>query len=109
MKRQLRCKDAVESQYYATGKKDICALCCDDENLLSSGEVKYERDVQGKDTLPLYDRCVKLDIDVPVKKERQTNFVEKWQQGRETTKKKRTKYANIRTTTTKKKNKGKRG
>ena len=89
MKRQLRCWDAVESQYFASGKDDICALCCNDEDVLTSEEVKYEKNMEGKEPLPLCGECVKMKIQPPLKPGRATNFVEKGRQTKAVKNKKR--------------------
>ncbi len=80
MKSQLRCWDAIETQYYGSGRGDICAICGNDENVLSSEEVKYEKDVKGKEPLPLCEECVGLNIIPPIKQGRTKNFVEKARQ-----------------------------
>ena len=75
MKSQLRCWDSIETQYYSGGRTDICALCGNDEHVLTSEEVKYEKDVKGKQPLPLCQECVKMEIEPPIKQGRTTNFV----------------------------------
>ena len=81
MQRKLRCKDPVEQQYFGgKGRGDICALCCSDEDLLTPEEVKKEKNMKGKDPLPLCGVCVELEIEAPIKKGRTTNLVEKGRQ-----------------------------
>ena len=59
-KRQLRCGDYIESQYYnpkygVKGNRivteDICAICYEDEDIVSAEEICDKRDVGGKNQL----------------------------------------------------------
>merc|ERR1712008_187521 len=89
MKSQLRCWDSIETQYFSGGRDAICALCGNDEDVWSSEEVKYEKDMKGKEPLPLCQECVKMKIDPPIKQGRTTNFAEKARQRRMTQGRKR--------------------
>ena len=42
MRTQLRYYEAVESMYFSRRRNDICALCYNNEDVLTSEEVKYE-------------------------------------------------------------------
>ena len=94
MRTQLRCWDAVESMYYSSGKDDICALCCNNEDVLTAEEVKYEKNLGGREPFPLCSECVKLKIQPPLKQGRAANFVEKGRQAKDAKIKKRTKAVN---------------
>jgi len=69
MKRQTRCGDQLEAQYYdseiITGKTKkrsistdpICSLCYDDLDIVGEKEIRRKRDIGGKDPLPLCRHC----------------------------------------------------
>eukprot|EP00957_Ditylum_brightwellii_P071829 5459701-Ditylum_brightwellii.AAC.1 len=65
MKRQLRCRDLIETQYYNSelimGKptrgriatKAIGCLCCDEYDIVSRNEIKKTQDVGGGNPIPI--------------------------------------------------------
>ena len=67
MRTQLRCNDAVENMYFSRGRNDIYALCCNNEDVLTSEEFKYNKDIGGREPLPLCVECVKLKVQPPLK------------------------------------------
>ena len=89
MRQQIRYYDAIECMYYSSGRNDICALCCNNEDVLTSEEVKYGKDSRGREPLPLCVECMKLKSKPPLKPGRATNFVEKGRQAKATKSKKR--------------------
>ena len=56
---------------------------------MTSDEVKYEKDISGREPPPLCVECVKLKDQPPLKQGRTTNFSEKGRQAKETKSKKR--------------------
>ena len=70
-KRDLRCGDFVEVQYftYARGMNDwpvdICCYCCNSEDLLTVDEMKEAYDTGGKQPLRLCKYCKSLNIEPP--------------------------------------------
>ena len=82
MRRQLRCRDHVEMQYYSSGNDAICSFCANDEDVLSSEEVKNVQNLEGKEPLPLCKHCVKHKVRAPIKIGGSTNFAEKGKQKR---------------------------
>ena len=89
MRQQIRCYDAIECMYYSSGRNDICALCCNNEDVLTSEDVKYGKDSRGREPLPLCVECMKLKVEPPLKLGRATNLVEKGRQAKATKSKKR--------------------
>ena len=90
-KRSMRCGCFVETQSYILGgvKKDnkegrgsrsvnpdICYLCCNMENLVSSDDIKNKFNVGGKVPLTFCNFCYSLNIDPPATSTA-TNFVGK--------------------------------
>ena len=82
---QLRCNDNVEAQYYGKGRQDICVYCCNDEDLLSTDQLK-EANLGGEEPLPLCSFCAGLNIKAPTKSGRPNQF-EKGQQAKAAKKK----------------------
>eukprot|EP00584_Thalassiosira_punctigera_P026734 CAMPEP_0172577586 /NCGR_PEP_ID=MMETSP1067-20121228/138304_1 /TAXON_ID=265564 ORGANISM="Thalassiosira punctigera, Strain Tpunct2005C2" /NCGR_SAMPLE_ID=MMETSP1067 /ASSEMBLY_ACC=CAM_ASM_000444 /LENGTH=219 /DNA_ID=CAMNT_0013370275 /DNA_START=830 /DNA_END=1490 /DNA_ORIENTATION=+ len=74
VKRQLRCGDYVESTYYnpATGLKggrivteDVCAICYGNADIVSSEEIRKERNIGGKNPLLICRLCFESNVDIP--------------------------------------------
>ena len=74
MKRQMQCGDFVESQYYNTaaglkGKrfvtKDICAICYENDDIISADEIRRNRDVGGKNPLLVCRFCFDTGVEIP--------------------------------------------
>ena len=94
-KRDLRCGDFVEVQYftYARGTNDwpvdICCYCCNTEDLLTVDKMKEAYDTGGKQPLRLCKYCKSLNIQPPTTNA-STNHVDKAAQQKRAKKQKRT-------------------
>jgi len=92
-KKNLRCGDFVESQYFtfARGTNDwqheMCCYCCNVDDVLAVDEMKTAYDTGGKQPLRLCKFCVSLNIQPPTTNA-STNFVEKKDQERAVKKRK---------------------
>ena len=81
-KRDLRCGDFVEVQYYTFAKKnnnwskDICCYCLNSDELLTLDEMKQTFNTGGKQPLPLCTYCVSLNVKPPTTNA-STRFTEK--------------------------------
>ena len=81
-KRDLRCGDFVEVQYYSFAKKnnnwskDICCYCLNSDELLTLDEMKQKFNTGGKQPLPLYTYYISLNIKPPTTNA-STRFTEK--------------------------------
>ena len=70
-KRDIRCGDFVETQYFTFAKGnnnwsvDICCYCCNDEDLLSVDKMKEKFNTGGKQPLRLCNYCASLKIQPP--------------------------------------------
>ena len=93
-KRDLRCGDFVEIQYftYARGSNDwpvdICCYCCNTEDLLTVDEMKVAYDTGGRQPLRLCTYCSSLNIEPP-KTNASTSFIDKRAQQKTAKKQKR--------------------
>lgn len=85
VKRQLRCKDYIESQYCnpAAGlkggrilTKDVCAICYDDEDIVTAEEIQNGCDIGGKDPLLFCRYCFDKKVEIPFSGGR-TNMTQK--------------------------------
>ena len=74
VKRQLRCGDFIESQYYnpTTGVKggriltvDICAICYNKDDMVKVDEIRKKRDVGGKNPLLVCRYCFDQNFEIP--------------------------------------------
>eukprot|EP00957_Ditylum_brightwellii_P118070 9004588-Ditylum_brightwellii.AAC.1 len=75
MKRQWRCRDLIETQYYnlelIAGKptrgrittKAICYLCYNDYDIVSQNEIKKTQDVGGENAIPICRKCLNTAVD----------------------------------------------
>jgi hypothetical protein len=88
VKRQLRCGDYVESTYYnpATGLKggrivteDVCAICYGNADIVSSEEIRKERNIGGKNPLLICRLCFESNVNIPCSGGR-TNMKQKSEQ-----------------------------
>ena len=96
VKRQLRCGDYIESQYYnpKTGAKgdrivteDICSICYESEDIVSAEEIRNKREIGGKNPLLVCRYCFDMKVEIPCSDGR-TNIKEKKDQEQRTKKKK---------------------
>ena len=74
MKRQLRCGNHIESQYYnpKSGVKgnrivseNICAIFYKDEDIVLSEDIRDNRDIGGKNPLLVCRYCFNMNIEIP--------------------------------------------
>ena len=73
-RRQTRCDDFIESQYYNPklgvkgGRivtKDICAVCYEDDDIVSEVEIRKKRNIGGKNPLLVCRYCFDKDFEIP--------------------------------------------
>jgi len=74
VKRQIRCGDFIESQYYNPSSgvkggrivtKDICAICYETEEIVQIDEIRKKRDVGGKNPLLICRHCFNKNFEIP--------------------------------------------
>jgi len=77
VKQSTRCGEMIESQYYTSKfSKRICCVCCNDEDIMSTEQIKEKIDCGGRTPLPICEYCLSQNITPPMTSS-QTNFVEK--------------------------------
>jgi len=82
VKQSTRCGEMNESQYYTfacnTSKfnERICSVCCNDEDIMSTEQIKEKIDCGGRTPLPMCEYCLSQNITPPMTSS-QTNFVDK--------------------------------
>ena len=64
-------------------------MCCNDDDVWPSEDVKRHKNMAGNDPLPLCGVCVELNVQPPLKPGRARNFVEMGRQASNAKKKKR--------------------
>jgi len=82
VKQTTRCCEMVESQYYTFARRSskynesICSVCCNDEDIMSTEQIKEKIECGGRTPLPMCKYCLSQNITPPMTSS-QTNFVEK--------------------------------